>query len=141
MEYNLKNKEIWDNEFAKVPPVSDEDCCCCEDESGNYVPATPLGYDDDMKEYSAVKDIIEGAIKNNDFKTYRCKTPLVETYNEEHAPLKIYDVIYPFTSDWEEPTFPVLITGINEAENKINVAFVDYEDDCVKHSTIKYTPR
>jgi hypothetical protein len=140
MKYNEFNQQIWDNEMSKQPPVSDEDCCCvcCDDGNGNYQPAVPMGYEPEMKEYSAVKDIIEGAIKNKTYKTWKVGSALVETYSDEHEELRIFDVVYLFSSDWEVPIMPVLIIGNNEKDSVFNVAYIDDNKDDVVKRTIYY---
>ena len=140
MKYNEFNKQIWDNEMSKQPPVSDEDCCCvcCDDGDGNYQPAVPMGYEPEMKEYSAVKDIIEGAIKNKNYKTWKVGSSLVETYSDEHEELCIFDVVYLFSSDWEVPIMPVLIIGNNEKDSVFNIAYIDDNKDDVVKRTIYY---
>ena len=109
---NKANKEIWDKIFAEQPTISDE--VMCETEDGSYVPATPIGFDDEQKTFDALKDIIEGAIKNKTYKTWKCRTKLVETYSDEHLPIEEFDVIYIFTADWEVLRWPVLVKEIKE---------------------------
>lgn len=114
---NELNKKIWDDIFNQEPPQpSDEDCCCCDNGEGGYKPATPIGYEPEMKEYSALKEIIEGAVKNKTYKTWKIGSKLEETYSEDHKPIEKYDVIYLFTSDWEEPIIPVLVKEITDTE-------------------------
>ena len=86
----------------------------CEDENGNYVPATPIGFDDEQKTFDALKDIIEGAIKNKTYKTWKMRSKLVETYSDDHQPIEEFDVIYCFSEDWEETLFPVLVMEIKD---------------------------
>ena len=44
---NTKNKKIWDDIFSQQPSVNDN--VLTMDENGNYVPAIPLGFDDEQK--------------------------------------------------------------------------------------------
>ena len=68
---NVENKKIWDGIFQKQPPVNNDDCyVMCEGENGEYVPATPLGFDDEQKTFDALKEIIETAIKAKKYKTW-----------------------------------------------------------------------
>lgn len=116
---NAINKKIWDDIFAQQPPQpSDDDCCevMCDSGDGCYKPATPIGFDDEQKTFDALKDIIEGAIKNKTYKTWKMKSELFETYSEKHAPIEEFDVIYIFSSDWEEARFPVLVKEIRDTE-------------------------
>lgn len=140
MKTNEVNKKFWDDVFAQVPPTSDTDCChvCCEGENGHYVPATPLGYDDEMKEYSAVKDLTENSIKDKSYKCWKIGSTLLDTYAPNKIEICLFDVIYVFTSDWEIPKFPVLITEINETEHSITVAFIDDRNDGVIKSKLNY---
>ena len=143
MKLNEKNKQIWDAEMGKLPPAPDENTPMCEDENGNLTYATPLGYDDDMKEYSAVKDIIEGAIKSKNYKCWKIKSKLVETYTDEHEEIVPFDVVFLFSSDWEIPIFPVLITDIDTNKKELSVSWIktgpNDEDDDVAHKVIQYT--
>ena len=109
---NTKNKEIWDNIFSQQSTISND--VMCEDENGNYVPATPIGFDDEQKTFDALKDIIEGAIKNKTYKTWKMRSELFETYSDEHLPIEEFDVIFCFSADWEEALFPVLVKEIKE---------------------------
>lgn len=140
MKTNEVNKKFWDDIFAEVPPTNDTDCChvCCEDEDGHYVPATPLGYDDDMKEYSAVKDLTENSIKDKSYKCWKIGSTLFDTYAVNKIELCLFDVIYVFTSDWEIPKFPVLITEVDEKEHTITVAFIDNRKDEVIKNKLNY---
>lgn len=126
---NIQNKKIWDDIFQKQPTIDNVSDCCtmCEDESGNYVPATPIGFDDEQKEYDALKEIIESALKNKDYKTWHIGSELVETYSDEHAPIEKFDVIYLFTKSWEEPKFPVLVKNITD--NEIELWWLGGEDN------------
>ena len=109
---NTKNKEIWDNIFGQQPTISND--FMCEDENGNYVPATPIGFDDEQKTFDALTDIIEIAIKNKTYKTWKMRSKLVETYSDVHQPIEEFDVIYCFSEDWEEALFPVLVREIKD---------------------------
>ena len=132
---NIFNKKIWDDIFGQQPPISDE--VMCEDENGNYVPAVPLGYDPKQKTFDALKDIIEPAIKNKTYKTWKCRTKLVETYSDDHQPIDEFDVIYIFTSDWEVPRWPVLVKEIKD--DVIVVMWLGGKDDeTVQTQEIKY---
>jgi len=159
LKINEENKKFWDDTFAQVPPTRDEDCCCecsgkddsddevecccgccCEDEDGNWKPAVPLGYDDDMKEYSAVKDLTEDAIKNRTYRCWKVGSYLVESYCENPEELRLYDVLFLFTESWEEPLFTVLLTGIDEENHKLKVMYIDNNKDKVIKADAKYTP-
>lgn len=116
---NKENKKIWDDIFAKQPPVTnsendEEGVTMCENEDGEWVPATPIGYDDGQKTFDALKEIIESAIKKKSYKTWRIGTKLVETYDDKHESIEEFDVIYLFTNSWEEPVKPVLVKEITE---------------------------
>ena len=114
---NKENKKIWDNIFAKQLPETnpdDEDVVMCEKEDGECVAATPLGYDDDQKTFDALKEIIESAIKKKSYKTWRIGTKLVETYDDKHAPIEEFDVVFLFTNSWEEPIRHALVKEITE---------------------------
>lgn len=125
---NVENKKIWDGIFQKQPPVNNDDCCVmCESENGNYVPAIPLGFDDEQKTYDALKEIIESAIKNKTYKTYKVGAELKETYSNEHLPIEEFDVIYLFDNSWEEPMFPVLVKAITDIQ--IEIQYLGGEDN------------
>lgn len=125
---NVENKKIWDEIFQKQPPVNNDDCCVmCESENGNYVPAIPLGFDDEQKTYDALKEIIESAIKNKTYKTYKVGAELKETYSIEHLPIEEFDVIYLFDNSWEEPMFPVLVKAITDIQ--IEIQYLGGEDN------------
>lgn len=125
---NVENKKIWDGIFQQQPPVNNDDCCVmCESENGNYVPAIPLGFDDEQKTYDALKEIIESAIKNKTYKIYKVGAELKETYSNEHLPIEEFDVIYLFDNSWEEPMFPVLVKAITDIQ--IEVQYLGGEDN------------
>ncbi len=109
---NKENKKIWDDIFEKQPEL--DDSVMCKNENGNYVAATPIGFGDEQKTYDALKDIIEGAIKKKNYKTWHIGTKLIETYTEEHLPIEEYDVIYFFSKDWEEPLFFAMVKNITD---------------------------
>lgn len=117
-EFNQINKEIWDSKLAKQPPrLDDEDFCvsCC-DENGECVPAVPLGYDEESKQWSAVREIIDQAVKNRRYKTYRLGSDFVETYDDKHEKILPYDVIYCFSEAWAQPLRPVVVKEVGEDE-------------------------
>ena len=118
---NVENKKIWDEIFQKQPPVNNDDDCCvmCERENGEYVPATPLGFDDEQKTFDALKEIIETAIKVKKYKTWHIGSGLVETYTEDKSPIEEFDVVYLFSKSWEEPLFPVLVKEITDKVIKV----------------------
>ena len=131
---NKTNKQIWDNIFEQQPEIDADDCVMTCDEDGNYTPATPIGFDDEQKEYDALKEIIEGAIKKKSYKSWKIGSPLVETYTEEKDKIEEYDVIYLFSKDWEEPVIPVLVKTITD--NSVEVWWLGGPD---KETTIKKT--
>ena len=117
---NVESKKIWDGIFQKQPPVNDDDCCeMCESENGEYVPATPLGFDDEQKTFDALKEIIEAAIKVKKYKTWHIGSKLEETYTEDKTPIEEFDVIYLFSKSWEVPVFPVLVKEITDKVIKV----------------------
>lgn len=139
MEINEKNKKIWDDIMSKQPPVSDTDsecCVCCEGEDGSWQPAVPLGYDDGQKRYDATKELTEGAIKNKDYKTWKKGSWLKDSYSKGTEDIKLFDVVYLFTADWEEPIMPMVLTAVNEENKTVEFSYISYRDDDVKvHST------
>lgn len=117
---NIENKKIWDEIFQQQPPVNNDDCCVmCESENGEYVPATPLGFDDEQKTFDALKEIIETAIKVKKYKSWHIGSNLVEAYTEDKTPIEEFDVIYLFSKSWEEPLFPVLVKEITDKVIKV----------------------
>lgn len=123
---NEANQKIWDEIFAEQAPAPDDENMM-QTEDGNYVPATPIGYDDEQKSYSAVSRIIENAIKTKRYKTYRIGAVFVETYDENHAKILPFDVIFLFSRSWEEPMFPVLVRTVTE--NRLTVMYLGGEDN------------
>lgn len=117
---NVENKKIWDNIFSQQPSINKDDVLTM-DENGNYIPATPIGFDDEQKTYDALKEIIEGAIKNKNYKTWKVGSQLKETYGNEHLPIEEFDVIYLFTKSWEEPQFLVLVKAITDTQIEVQV--------------------
>ena len=124
---NETNKKIWDDEFSKQPSTSSDDCCFSMDDNGNYSEAIPLGYDDEQKEYSAVKDIIENAIFKKEYKLWKIRSELKDFCTSE--PIEPFDVVYCLDESWEYPLFPVIIHSINKNENTVIVKFVDHKED------------
>lgn len=117
---NVENKKIWDRIFQQQPPVNNDDYCeMCENENGEYIPATPLGFDNEQKTFDALKEIIETAIKLKKYKTWHIGSNLVETYTEDKSPIEEFDVIYLFSKSWEEPLFPVLVKEITDKVIKV----------------------
>ena len=129
MKCNEINKKIWD-EIFKQKPNYDESVMCCDD-NGNYTVATPIGFDDDQKTYDALKEIIEGALKCKNYKTYKIGSAFVETYGNIKPDILPYDVIYLFTESWEEPLFPVLVKDINISKDEMTILYLggpEHED-------------
>lgn len=110
------------------PSIEDDECCtCCCDDSGQYVPAIPLGFDNEQKTFDTLKEIIDAAIKTKTYKCWHIGTKLVETYTDEHSPIEEFDVIYLFSKSWETPKFPVLVKEIKK--DTIVIEFLGGEDD------------
>lgn len=128
---NKENFEIWKSIVEKEWIPSEDGAV---DENGNYI--KPLNFDDEQKEYDALRTIIDGAIKNKNYKTWKLKSDLVETYDEKHTPIEEFDVLYTFGSTFEEPYRPILVTKMTE--NAMTVKFIDYEDDEVKTFNINF---
>lgn len=138
MKFNVKNKTIWDRIFGETPNVGNNDGVYAEvisdDGTTKYEKATPIGYDDEQKTYNALKEIIESAIKDKDYLTYKISTDFVDSYmhcdndgkKEEILP---YDVIYLFSESWEEPLFPVLVREVDNEKGIMNVMWLGGEDN------------
>lgn len=125
-QYNEINEAIWDKHFSAMPPASD-DSTMEMNENGEYVPATPIGYDEEQKLYGAVREILETAIKTHTYKTYRVGEVFVDTYHEDHQKIMPYDVIYLFSRDWEDMLFPVVVRTITE--KKMTVLYLGGEEN------------
>lgn len=123
---NEVNQKIWDEIFVLKPPVS-SNAPMVETEDGNYTQADAIGYDDEQKSFAAVSRIIDTAIKTKQYKTYRVGEVFVETYNEDHAKILPFDVIFLFSRAWEEPLFPVLVRTVTE--NKLTVMYLGGEEN------------
>ena len=138
LSVNKKNYEAYLNNFQGEMNFQDEDNVCKIDENGNISKAIPLNYDYDQCKYDAIKDLIETAIKEKRYKTWKIGTKLVDTYSKKHERIKLYDVIYLFTESWEIPVFPVLVQGVYETKlddgtfkTMVNVTYIDNEEDDV----------
>ena len=79
------------------------------------------------KTYDALKEIIETAIKDKAYKTYKVGAELRETYGDKHLPIEKFDAIYLFDNSWEEPIYPVLVKAITD--NYIEVQWLGEEDN------------
>lgn len=129
MVMNKNNFDIWKSIVDKEWIPSENDTT---DENGCFV--KPLNFDEEQKEYDAVREIIDNAIINKDYKTWKNKSQLVETYNEQHSPIEEFDVVYVFESSFEYPLRPVLITKIEETS--ITIKFINNSSDEVMTYTI-----
>lgn len=127
---NKENFEIWKSIVEKEWIPSENDLV---DENGNYI--KPLNFDEEQQEYDALRVIIDGAIKNKNYKTWKLKSDLVETYNDNHTPIEEFDVVYAFDSSFEMPYRPVLITNI--IEDIVAVKFINQRNDEVITEHVK----
>lgn len=125
-QFNEANKKIWDDHFNAVPPEGDGKTMELND-AGEYVPATPIGYDEEQKLYGAIRNILEEAIKHHKYKTYRVGEVFVDTYHENHEKIVPFDVIYLFSREWEDMLFPVVVRTITE--KKMSVYYLGGEEN------------
>lgn len=116
MKTNEKYEQIYKKALAKTAPDWDGETFT-EDENGNCIPATPIGYDDEQLQFDALHDVIDIAFTKD--KDYVC-------WSDGGYSKKTKDILETLEGDNLKKYDPVLILG-NFGEPK---AFMMFDGEC-----------